>query len=271
MDERPRLLVTLEGYAVEGGMDRPYEPATCYRPTIALGRHEGPGDGTGLWRDYEAVLDLVPGFGFDGVRLSVEWARIEPRRGEIDGAALDRYALAVSHALAMGLDVTLVLVDAAWPAWLGLEAWLLPWVVPVMIEHSRRVVAHLNGLDVGVLGFSDPERLVSGGFVDATAPPWRTGASADARSARSQLATIEGALEHDDLVGPKLVRSHRCISLDQSVDAIVAARATSDVGELYVRSMLRGTGPTAAPRGLIVKRDGVWVNDASAELLDALR
>ena len=265
------MLVTLEGYAVEGAMDRPYEPATCYRPTIALGRHEGPGDGENLWRDYEAVLDLVPGLGFDGVRISIEWARVEPRRGAVDVAVLDRYALAVNHALTAGLDVTIVLVDAAWPAWLGLEAWLLPWVAPEMIAHSRRVAAHLGDLDVGVVAFSDPQRLASGGFVDATAPPWRSGASADARSARSQFATIEAALGDDDLVGAKLVRSHRSVSLDQPLDAIIAARADGDVEELYVRSLLRGAGPTAAPRGLLARRDDVWVADASPELLDALR
>ena len=271
MDERPRLLVTLEGYAVEGGMDRPYEPATCYRPTIALGRHEGPGDGDGLWRDYEAVLDLIPDLGFAGVRISVEWARVEPRRGAIDTGALDRYALGVTHALALGLDVTIVLVDAAWPAWLGLEAWLLPWVAPDMVAHARRVVAHLGDLDVGVVGFADPQRLVAGGFLDATVPPWRTGASADARSARSQLASIDAALEADDLVGSRLVRSHRSISLDQPIDEIVAARAAGDVDELYVRSMLRGSGPTAARRGLVSRRNDLWVRDASAALLDALR
>ncbi len=61
MNGRPRVLVTLEGYAVEGGFDRPFEPATCYAPTIALGRHAGPGRADNLWRDYEAVLDFVPG------------------------------------------------------------------------------------------------------------------------------------------------------------------------------------------------------------------
>src|ERR1039458_7500800 len=65
MERRPRRYVTLEGYAVEGGFDGTSQPSTCFRPTIALGRHLGPGDAYGLWRDYERGLDLVPTMGFD--------------------------------------------------------------------------------------------------------------------------------------------------------------------------------------------------------------
>ena len=72
VEGRARRYVTLEGYAVEGGLDGPYQPATCYRPTIALGRHAGPGDAEDLWSEYEEVLDLAATLGVDGVRLSVE-------------------------------------------------------------------------------------------------------------------------------------------------------------------------------------------------------
>ena len=198
MQRRPRLLVTLEGYAVEGGFDRPYEPATCFRPTIALGRHDGPGDAADLWRDYERVLDLVPDLGFDGVRLTLEWARIEPRRGEVDQSALERYAAVAHYANAIGLDVTVAMVDAAWPAWLGLEAWLLPWVHDVTVAHVRRTVSFLGDEVSGVVVFTQPGELVAHGFISATAPPWRRGATRDASFARAQLASIEATLRRDE-------------------------------------------------------------------------
>ena len=85
--DRPRRYVTLEGYAVEGGLDGPYQPSTCYRPTIALGRHAGPGDADDLWRDYERVLDLVADARIRRRALSVEWARdrTATRRGRRGG------------------------------------------------------------------------------------------------------------------------------------------------------------------------------------------
>jgi hypothetical protein len=94
-----------------------------------------------LWHDYERVLDLVPDrwalMAFDSVSSG---PGSNPYRGQVDDAALERYARGrASTRTSLGLGVTVVIVDAAWPAWLGLEAWLLPWVAPLVVEHARRV------------------------------------------------------------------------------------------------------------------------------------
>jgi beta-glucosidase/6-phospho-beta-glucosidase/beta-galactosidase len=271
MSHGPRLFATLEGYAVEGGFDRPFEPATCYSPTISLGRHAGPGDAAGLWQDYESVLDLVPGLGFEGVRLGVEWARIEPHRGVVDERAVARYTQVASHARSIGLGVTVVLVDAAWPAWLGLEAWLLPWVVPDVIGHARTVVTGMGESVTGVVAFADPRTLVAGGYLEGVVPPWRRGARVDAASADAQIDRIADALRADPVVGPLIVRSSRTVSLHQSPEFIAQARSSDAYDELYVRTLVKGDGPTAATAGLLVQRDGLWRVDASEELLNVLR
>jgi beta-glucosidase/6-phospho-beta-glucosidase/beta-galactosidase len=272
VEQRTRLYVTLEGYAVEGGFDRPYEPATCYSPTIALGRHFGPGAAEGLWSDYEQVLEFVPQLGFDGIRLSVEWARLEPRRGQFDFEAHERYARVVRYAQSMDLGVTIALVDASWPAWLGLEAWLLPWVVPVVLEHARTVVTHLAEPATGVVVFADPRALVTGGYLEGTVPPWRRGADVEAAMAGAQIDSILAALASDPVVGPRIVTSTRTVSLDVPLAQIARARANSvDCDELYARTLVRGSGPTRAPTGLLVKRDDQWRIEASEGLVDVLR
>ncbi|MHB1089182.1 MAG: family 1 glycosylhydrolase, partial [Acidimicrobiales bacterium] len=197
MTRRPLLFATLDGYALEGGYDRAYEPSTCYRATIALGRHAGPGDALGLWRDYELVLDLAKQLGLDGVRLSAEWARIEPRQGEVDQRALERYGEVVRYANEIGLGVSLALIDACWPSWLGLEAWLLPWVVPHVLEHARRMVSHFDTDITGVVVFADADRLVDGGYLEGTSPPWRRGQREDAARVRAQLEHIVTQLGND--------------------------------------------------------------------------
>jgi hypothetical protein len=267
MERRPRRYVTLEGYAVEGGFDGPYLPATCYLPTIALGRHVGPGDADDLWHDYERVLDLVPAFGFDGVRLSVEWARVEPRRGQIDVAALERYAAVARYAASLGLGVTVVIVDAAWPAWLGLEAWLLPWVAPLAVAHARRIVQSID-VASGVVIFANPDRLVDG-YLHSSAPPWRRGARKDAEFARAQIESITAALRDDPLVGPKIVVSTSEVSAGADLAEIKAA-FQRDCDELYVRSFVRGHGPTKVA-GLLSKCDGEWALPRDAGLVDVWR
>ena len=271
MIERPRLFVTLEGYAVEGGFDRGSEPMTCYSPTIALGRHGGPGAADDLWHDYERVLDVVPSLGFDGVRLSVEWARIEPRDAEVDESALRRYLEVVRHARSLDLLVTVALVDSVWPSWLGLEAWLLPWVVPHVLTHARRLVGTFGDDAAGFIVFTHPQELVTRGFLLGTAPPWRKSALKDASFAHAQIERISQTLLDDDIVGPRLVRRSAVVSLDAAPQDLAAARNASDIDELYVRSLLRGSGPTSAGMGLLSNRGGEWRVSADDELLSALR
>jgi hypothetical protein len=266
MSARPLVMATLDGYAVEGGFDRASEPATCFSPTIALGRHAGPSDACALWTDYEAVLDLAATLGLDGVRLSLEWARIEPRRAEVDESALARYHAVLSRARSLRLRVTGVLIDAAWPAWLGLEAWLLPWVEPYAVQHARRVVGALGDVLDGVVVFCDASGIVSRGFLEGTAPPWRRRAVADAASAADQVRRIEATLRADDLVGPLVVGRSRTVSLDGPMNELAGALAARDCDELYLRSLVSGVGPTAAPTGLLVRGADGWRVDASAEL-----
>ncbi|HEV3268452.1 MAG TPA: family 1 glycosylhydrolase [Acidimicrobiales bacterium] len=271
MNSRARLFVTLEGYSVEGGFDRPGGPMTCYAPTIGLSRHVGPGVADDLWRQYENVLDFVPALGFAGVRLSVEWARLEPRQGQHDDEALRRYLDVIRYARSLGLDVTIALVDAVWPSWTGQEAWLLPWVVPHVLAHARRVVEALRDDLTGVVAFTQPQELVMRGFLAGMAPPWRKGAFSDARFANAQIEGIVSALGADEIVGPLLVRSSAVTTLDVAPEAFAEARRTLDVDEIYVRSLLRGSGPTSSGAGLLALHGDEWRVNAPEELLDALR
>lgn len=271
MTDRPRLIVTLEGYAIEGGFDRPHEPSTCYRPTIALGRHAGPGGANEMWRDYERAIDQVPNLGFHGIRLGVEWARVEPRRGVVNDVALDRYVDVARYARSLGLSVTVALVDAAWPSWLGLEAWLLPWVVPHVVTHAQRVVSRFGTDATGVVVFANASSLVTKGYITALAPPWRRGATKDARSAQLQIDEILRLLHGDDVVGPKIVDATHTIGLDLSAQQIALERAGAlHCDEIYVRSLLTGLGPTSAPAGLLMRARDEWIPTGAQELLSAL-
>ena len=263
--------MTLEGYAVEGGLDQPGGPATCYAPTIALGRHVGPGAADDLWHRYEDVLNFIPALGFDGVRLTIEWARVEPRPGWIDEAALARYGEVLRHARSLDLLVTLAVVDAAWPSWLGQEAWLLPWVVPHVIAQARRLVERFSRDLTGVVLFAQPRELVANGFLRATAPPWRRSALREASFANAQIARLNEVLRRDEMVGPTLTASSAVIALGQAPRDLARARASLEVQEIYVRSLLRGRGPTSVAQGLLVQEGGEWRVNAPAELLDVLR
>ncbi|MGD1014420.1 MAG: hypothetical protein ABR963_08550 [Acidimicrobiales bacterium] len=267
MTSRPFVLATLEGYSVEGGFDRPYEPATCFSPTVSLGRHAGPGDADGLWRDYERVLDLAAPLGLDGVRLGLEWARLEPHRDQFDDMAMARYLEVIRYAKSLGLRVSVAMVGEAWPAWLGLEAWLLPWVAPRVHRYVRRVVASLGDEVDGVVLFADPEKILRRGFLEASAPPWRRNAQLDFASASAQVQRIIADLGDEPEVAPRLVTRTRSVDLDQLA---LAQALLDDVTEVYVRALVKGKGPTAANNGLLVKHGGEWRVAPEPDVLEAL-
>ena len=246
-------LLALDGYAVEGGLDGRGNPSTCYAPTIALGRHEGPGEAAGLWARYEEVLDAAAGLGLAGVALGVEWARVEPFPGQVDEAALARYRAAVEHARSLGLRVTVRLLTSAWPSWLGPEAWILPWVVPHALAHATRVAEALGDAPTGWVVVADPAALVAGGYLEGTRPPWRRRARTEAALARRQLARITEMVAATTAIGARLVEA-RGVELDR----VALARARGSRGEIHVRSLVAGAGPSASAAGLLVHDGRAW-------------
>jgi beta-glucosidase len=61
---------------------------------VGLNRYQGPYSihevNPGSWDRYKEDIALVKQLGCNAYRVSIEWARVEPRRGEIDQAAVDR-------------------------------------------------------------------------------------------------------------------------------------------------------------------------------------
>jgi hypothetical protein len=162
--------------------------------------------------------------------------------------------------------------DAAWPAWLGLEAWLLPWIVPYALAHAQLVGERLGELATGLVTFTDRTSLVRRGFIEGTAPPWRRGGALDARSALAQIERIDQSLATSETLGPRLVASSRTIDLDLSRSEFAQQYALgARCHEIYVRSLVQGHGPTSAPAGLLERHDNSWAKGASAQLLDLFR
>ncbi len=251
MTSGPRLLATVEGYAVEGGYDLPYAPTTCFAPAISLKHFDGPGEAANLWVEFESAVRHLPGLGFDGIRLTVEWARIEPRQGQIDQLALLRYLEMARFAKSLGLHVTVVIIDQAWPSWLGQEAWLLPWVVPHFVEHVKRVVTTMAGSIDNFILFANWAHLLNG-FTEASCPPWRRRASDDAFRAQVQLRKMTDLILREKAVAPLLVNEWYVVDADD-VKGLATLRSEGVRDEIHVRSILEGFGPTKCNAGILIR------------------
>jgi beta-glucosidase len=102
---------------------------------------ESCGRAAGSWERFRDDVDLACELGLGIYRISTEWSRIEPRPGEFDEAAIDRYAEWLGYARERGLKTMLVLWHFTNPRWLTEEgAWR--WSeAPAMFEAFVRRVA----------------------------------------------------------------------------------------------------------------------------------
>ncbi|MGH9021271.1 MAG: glycoside hydrolase family 1 protein [Acidimicrobiales bacterium] len=69
------------------------------------------------WNRYDEDLDLVASMGLSAYRFSVEWARVEPARGEIDRDALDHYRRVVAACHERGLVPVVTMHHFTLPLW----------------------------------------------------------------------------------------------------------------------------------------------------------
>ncbi len=184
-----RFGVATAGFQVEGGFNGPGEPANNWVAWEQVGRVEPSGRAVGFWDRPEEALDRAAELGCDSFRLGVEWARVEPREGEIDDTALAGYAAIVDGCLDRGMEPLVTLHHFTHPAWLGEELWLRPdaperylaWVetaLPVLAPKVRRWVT-LNEIN----------ELVMGSWLLGHFPPGRTFAFDDAALATDHLLT----------------------------------------------------------------------------------
>ena len=74
-------------------------------------------DGNGFATNFHDDLALIASLGVTDVRITIEWARVEPLEGKVDTEALDRYSDIVHHARSVGLRPWLTLHHTSLPGW----------------------------------------------------------------------------------------------------------------------------------------------------------
>ena len=75
------------------------------------------GDGNGFGGEFRDDLALLAGLGLTHVRLTLEWARIEPVKDKTDNDTIDRYRDVLSAARQNGLGVVATLQSTTLPGW----------------------------------------------------------------------------------------------------------------------------------------------------------
>ena len=181
--------VATSGYQIEGGFNGEGEPHNNWSSWEASGRAERSGPACEFWRHPAEALDRAAAIGCNAFRLSVEWARLEPRPGAFDDAALGRYAEILTLCAARGLEPVVTLHHFTHPWWLGEEFWLRPGSPDVFAHHVARVAPALAPLCRRWITINEPNIVMLMGWIEGAFPPGRRMAVSDAYCVLDNLLT----------------------------------------------------------------------------------
>lgn len=88
---------------------------------------ERSGDTCDSYHRYEEDIALLAGLGFNSYRFSLEWARIEPTRGQFSSAELDYYKRVIECCFKHHIDPAVTFMHATTPRWFAMAGgWLNP-------------------------------------------------------------------------------------------------------------------------------------------------
>lgn len=201
--------VSTAGYQAEG-----YDNTSNWYNWDILGKtvHRNA-KGTDFYNRYKEDLDLAKGMGVNGFRFSIEWSRVEPRKGYFDPQAIKYYKNVLKAAKDRGMTPVVTLVHFTYPQWLmdktpnsnntGLEN---PEFIQFYLRYVDRVVQEF-GPDVKYwITFNEPNIWVPLSYLTGSTPPGKHNPLATVRAywnvmkAHSKAYDLIHRLDSDSMV-----------------------------------------------------------------------
>ncbi|MGD9099911.1 MAG: family 1 glycosylhydrolase [Anaerolineae bacterium] len=128
------------------------------------------------WQDAAPDLDRLADMGQNALRLSLEWSRIEPREGQWDDAALDRYRELLTGLRQRGIEPMVTLHHFSTPQWFVDQG---GWeneksALSHFTRYVERVVRAFGDLVQLWCTFNEPNNYVLMGWLRGDWPPGRS-------------------------------------------------------------------------------------------------
>lgn len=140
------------------------------------------------WNRYEEDFDLAARLATNAHRLSVEWAKVEPREGQWDPAAIAHYRSVLTALRARGITPMVTLHHFVNPAWLSEQGgWANPGVVALFGRYAARVAAELGDLCRMWCTVNEPAGLAYQAYLQGYWPPQQTSPAAALKVLRHLL------------------------------------------------------------------------------------
>lgn len=130
------------------------------------------GEACQSWERWQDDLQLLRELGLNAYRLSVEWARIEPRPGHIDGYALEHYRTVLEAIRSAGLEPIVTLHHFTSPLWItAAGGWDRPGVVGRFAAYTDHVAHALGHAVRWWVTINEPTVFGLFGYISGAWPP----------------------------------------------------------------------------------------------------
>nr|BFD87292.1 family 1 glycosylhydrolase [Streptomyces sp. Xyl84] len=183
---------------------------------------ERSGDAADSFHRWPEDMRMLSELGFNAYRFSIEWARIEPERGQVSRAAVAHYRAMVDGALERGLTPVVTLHHFTSPRWFSeLGGWASPDSSELFAAYAQtageilgagvRYAATINEPNMVALIHTLVRRAARRSGGTATGSP--SAPAAPAQERQEGAAVFDpGAVEPDAEVTQALIRAHRAAS-----------------------------------------------------------
>ena len=201
---------------------------------------EPSGDAVDSYHRYPEDMRLLAEAGLDAYRFGVEWARIEPRPGQVSRASLAHYRRMIDTALDLGITPVITLQHFTVPQWFAAEGgWMSEGAIDRFASFVTTVTSILEGVP-WVATINEPNMLA---MMTMIADAMREG-----RFQQWQSPTVDGDAERERIAAnlpvPDVSYGHRFVEVHHAVRDIVRERTDARVGWTIANAAL-----TAAPGG----------------------
>lgn len=182
------------------------------------------------YRRFEEDFDIAQSLNQNAHRFSIEWARIEPEKGEFDGREIEHYRQVLKALKKRGIEPLVTLHHFTNPQWVAQRGgWENSDTVSYFGSYVRFVVTQLSDLCDFWVTINEPFVYLSEGYLRATWPPRR----------RDPLAAFK--------VGRNMLKAHR-----QAYQIIHEIQPEAKVGVAYSLAYQR------APFNPKVNLEALW-------------
>jgi len=155
------------------------------------------------WKDAESDFDRAATLGVNALRLSVEWSRVEPRPGEFDDSALERYGHMLQELRARNIEPMVTLHHFTNPRWLADQGgWENPQTAALFARFARRVVERLGQHCDLWCTVNEPNVYGYMGYLESAFPPGQSDLGAAMLVIRHLLAGHAAAYREIHAVQP---------------------------------------------------------------------